>query len=111
LYIPSPWQEKKLGIGVLISAFPLYLFVSLFVFSGNVGLDNTELVEKLNSAVQQLLQQHVTTTRPDDVMHYSRILMLLPTLYGINCRMVENLFCKRINTDMQVLLKEMLQNL
>lgn len=79
--------------------------------SGNVGLDNTELVEKLNSAVQQLLQQHVTTTRPDDVMHYSRILMLLPTLYGINCRMVENLFCKRINTDMQVLLKEMLQNL
>lgn len=79
--------------------------------SGNVGLDDVELVDKLNSAVQQLLQQHVTSTRPDDVMHYSRILMLLPSLYGINCRMVENLFCKRINTDMQVLLKEMLQNL
>ncbi|XP_045163589.2 uncharacterized protein LOC123527919 [Mercenaria mercenaria] len=79
--------------------------------SGNVGLDDAELVEKLNSAVQQLLQQHVTSTRPNDVMHYSRILMLLPSLYGINCRMVETLFCKRINTDMQVLLKEMLQNL
>lgn len=79
--------------------------------SGNVNLDDPELVEKLNSAVQQLLHQHVTTMRPDDVMHYSKILMLLPSLYGINCRMVENLFCKRINTDMQVLLKEMLQNL
>lgn len=79
--------------------------------AGNAGLDDPELVEKLNSAVQQLLQQHVSATRPDDVMHYSRILMLLPSLYGINCRMVENLFCKRINTDMQVLLKEMLQNL
>ena len=87
------------------------MFSSLCLFSGNVGLDDPELVEKLNSAVQQLLQQHVAATRPDDVMHYSRILMLLPSLYGINCRMVENLFCKRINTDMQVLLKEMLQNL
>lgn len=88
--------------------FIIFLFC---IFSGNAGLDDPELVEKLNSAVQQLLQQHVTATRPNDVMHYSRILMLLPSLYGINCRMVENLFCKRINTDMQVLLKEMLQNL
>lgn len=79
--------------------------------SGNVGLDDPEIVEKLNSAVQQLLQQHVTSLRSGDAMSYSRILMLLPSLYGINCRMVENLFCKRINTDMQVLLKEMLQKL
>ncbi|KAL4221276.1 DNA hairpin binding [Mactra antiquata] len=79
--------------------------------SGNIGLDDSDLVEKLNAAVQQLLQQHIKSSRPNDVMHYSKILMLLPSLYGINCRMVENLFCKRINTDLQVLLKEMLQNL
>ncbi|WAR15074.1 7UP1-like protein [Mya arenaria] len=75
------------------------------------GLEDMNLVEKLNSAVQQLLQQHVSVTRPNDVMRHSKILMLLPSLYGINCKMVENLFCKRINTDMEVLLKEMLQEL
>nr|UJP31523.1 putative steroidogenic factor 1 [Macoploma tenta] len=81
--------------------------------SGYVGLDDTELIEKLNSAVQQLLQQHVTASRPGDVMHYSRILMCLPSLYGINCKMIEKLFCRRLssNLDMQVLLKEMLQTL
>ena len=81
--------------------------------SGHVGLDNPEIIEKLNAAVQQLLQQHVTTTRPDDAMHYSRILMCLPTLYGINCKMIENLFCHGIhpNIDIDVLLLEMLKNL
>lgn len=89
------------------------LRMSVLFNAGYVGLDKPELVEKLNSAVQQLLQQHVTATRPGDAMHYSRILMCLPSLYGINCKMVENLFCARINSnmDMEVLIKEMLQNL
>ena len=79
--------------------------------SGYVGLDMPELVDQLNSVVQQLLQQHVSNTRPDDVMHYSRLLMCLPALYGINCRMFENLFCKHLKADIEVLLKEMLQSL
>lgn len=79
--------------------------------AGYVGLDRPELVDQLNSVVQQLLQQHVSATRPDDVMHYSRLLMCLPALYGINCRMFENLFCKHLKTDTEVLLKEMLQTL
>ena len=51
-------------------------------------------------------------TRPSDVMHYSRLLMALPSLYGTNANMMETLFCKHIskNTDMEVLLKELLQN-
>lgn len=79
--------------------------------AGYVGLDRPELVDQLNSVVQQLLQQHVSATRPDDVMHYSRLLMCLPALYGINCRMFENLFCKHLKTDIEVLIKEMLQTL
>lgn len=79
--------------------------------AGYVGLDKPELVDQLNSVVQQLLQQHVSATRPDDVMHYSRLLMCLPALYGINCRMFENLFCKHLKADTEVLLKEMLQTL
>lgn len=69
-------------------------------------------MEQLNSLIQQLLQQHVQATRPDDVMHYSHLLLCLPTLYSINSKMIENLFCQHINgnMDMDVLLKEMLQS-
>lgn len=89
------------------------LRMSVLFNAGYAGLDKPELVERLSSAVHQLLQQHVRATRPCDVMHFSRILMSLPSLYGINCKMIENLFCARINSnmDMEVLLKEMLQKL
>ncbi|PVD36785.1 hypothetical protein C0Q70_03775 [Pomacea canaliculata] len=81
--------------------------------TGYVGLNRPDVVDSLNSVVQQLLQQHVRVSRPDDVMHYSRLLMCLPSLYGISSKMVERLFCRHINrnTDMEVLLKELLQNL
>lgn len=90
--------------------------LSLFCFvvrAGYVGLNRPDVVDSLNSVVQQLLQQHVRVSRPDDVMHYSRLLMCLPSLYGISSKMVERLFCRHINrnTDMEVLLKELLQNL
>jgi len=90
-----------------------FTYFPFFVFSGYVGLDRPDLVEQLNSLIQQLLQEHVRMTRPNDVMHYSRLLLCLPALYGINCKMIENLFCGHINgnMDLQVLLKEMLQNL
>lgn len=85
---------------------------SFCVFSsGYVGLSCPQLVDQLNSVVQQLLQQHVRVKRPTDVMHYSRLLMCLPSLYGTNAKMLETIFCKHIskNTDMEVLLKELLQ--
>lgn len=92
-----------------------YAFLRMLVLfnSGYVGLSRPDVVDSLNSVVQQLLQQHVRVARPDDVMHYSRLLMCLPSLYGISAKMVERLFCKHINsnTDMEVLLKELLQNL
>lgn len=86
---------------------------SLYYVSGYVGLDRPDQVEQLNSLIQQLLQEHARSTRPNDHLHYSRVLLCLPALYGINCKMIENLFCKHINgnMDIDVLLKEMLQNL
>ncbi|XP_069114438.1 protein dissatisfaction-like [Argopecten irradians] len=92
-----------------------YAFLRMAVLfnAGYVGLDRPGMVDQLNSLIQQLLQEHVRLVRPTDVMHYSRLLLLLPALYGINCKMIENLFCGHINgnMDMEVLLKEMIQNL
>ncbi|XP_060071297.1 protein dissatisfaction-like [Ylistrum balloti] len=92
-----------------------YAFLRMAVLfnAGYVGLDRPSMVDQLNSLIQQLLQEHVRLVRPTDVMHYSRLLLLLPALYGINCKMIENLFCGHINgnMDMEVLLKEMIQNL
>ncbi|KAK3105188.1 hypothetical protein FSP39_019256 [Pinctada imbricata] len=92
-----------------------YAFLRMAVLfnAGYSGLDRPEHVDQLNSLIQQLLKEHVQTSRPNDVMHYSRLLLCLPALYGINCKMIENLFCKHINgnMDIEMLLKEMLQNL
>lgn len=92
-----------------------YAFLRMAVLfnSGYVGLDRPDQVEQLNTLIQQLLQEHARSTRPNDHLHYSRVLLCLPALYGINCKMIENLFCKHINgnMDIDVLLKEMLQNL
>ncbi|ESO91339.1 hypothetical protein LOTGIDRAFT_105544 [Lottia gigantea] len=92
-----------------------YSFLRLLVLfnSGYIGLDRADIIDQLNSTVQQLLQEHVRLTRPNDVMHYSHLLLCLPTLYGTNSKMFETLFCQHItrNTDMEVLLKEMLQSI
>ncbi|XP_005110472.1 serine-rich adhesin for platelets [Aplysia californica] len=92
-----------------------YEFLRMLVLfnAGYVGLSCPQSIDQLNSVVQQLLQQHVRVMRPADVMHYSRLLMCLPSLYGTNSKMLETLFCKHIskNTDMEVLLKELLQNI
>ncbi|KAI8795883.1 photoreceptor-specific nuclear receptor, partial [Biomphalaria glabrata] len=92
-----------------------YEFLRMLVLfnAGYVGLSSPSTIDQLNSLVQQLLQQHVRIHRPKEVMHYSRLLMCLPSLFGTNSKMFETLFCKHINknTDMEVLLKELLQNL
>lgn len=92
-----------------------YAFLRMAVLfnSGYAGLERPSEVEQVNSLVQRLLQEHVRGSRPNDLMHYSKLLMCLPSLYGMNCKMIENLFCKHINgnMDIDVLLKEMLQNL
>ncbi|XP_052081746.1 protein dissatisfaction-like isoform X1 [Mytilus californianus] len=92
-----------------------YAFLRMAVLfnSGYAGIERPSDVEQINSLIQRLLQEHVRVSRPNDLMHYSKLLLCLPSLYGINSKMIENLFCKHINgnMDIDVLLKEMLQNL
>lgn len=69
------------------------------------------MVDQLNVVVSHLLKDHVDSRGLDDYMHFSKLLLSLPALYGTDSRMMENLFCTHIakNADMEVLLKEMLQ--
>jgi hypothetical protein len=78
-----------------------------------VGLSDPSTVDSFNSQIQQSLQQHVQSSRPSDVMHYSRLLMSLPSLYGISAKVVEKLFCKQLlnnapSHDMDVYLRGLL---
>ncbi|KAK7093337.1 photoreceptor-specific nuclear receptor-like [Littorina saxatilis] len=90
-----------------------YLRMLVLFNSSYVGLSEPSKVDSFNSQIQQSLQEHVQRTRQGDIMHYSRLLMCLPSLYGISAKMVEHLFCRHIDnnsaTDMDVLLKELLQ--
>ena len=77
-------------------------------------MENADYVETVNTYVRQSLQEHITSTRPgSDKLRYSQLLLCLPSLFGISPAVLETLFCKHItaNTDMEVLLKEMLQKL
>jgi hypothetical protein len=80
---------------------------------GYTGVENPQYIESISSYVRQSLQDHIRATRPSERLRYSHILLALPTLFGVNTKMVEKLFCKHISTnmDVEVLLKEMLQKL
>ncbi|BFZ23207.1 hypothetical protein BsWGS_26246 [Bradybaena similaris] len=88
-----------------------YAFFRMLVLfnSGYPGLSSPQKIDQISSVVQQLLQQHVHVSRPRDVMHYSRLLMCLPSLYSTNGKMFEALFCQHItkDMDMEVYLKEL----
>lgn len=85
----------------------VWLFCSCI--PGYPGLSSPQKIDQISSVVQQLLQQHVHVSRPQDVMHYSRLLMCLPSLYSTNGKMFEALFCQHIikDMDMEVYLKEL----
>ncbi len=89
-------------------------FAFLFsVLAGYFGVDNSEYIESVNTLVRQSLHRYIQRTQPDNKMRYSQILLLLPTLFSVNSKMMEKLFCRHIigQADMEVLLKEMLQKL
>ncbi|GAB1606077.1 putative uncharacterized protein DDB_G0288537 [Argonauta hians] len=90
-----------------------YLRMLVLFNAGYVGLEMASIVDSMNSYIQQKLQQHINTKHPTDHLRFSRVLMSLPSLYGINCKMVDNLFCRYIHgkTDVEVLLKDLLQDL
>lgn len=64
--------------------------------SGSRMLENVSLVEKANAEAQQHLQSLVQNCYPDDRLRYSKLLLSLYTLFGINCNMLESLFCRHL---------------
>lgn len=90
-----------------------YLRMLVLFNAGYVGLEKSSAVDSMNSHIQQHLQQHIHAKHPSEQIRFSRVLMCLPSLYGINCKMIDNLFCGFIHgkTDIEVLLKDMLQDL
>ena len=71
-------------------------YVCLVTFTGSRMLENASLVEKNNADAQQNLQSLVQYCYPDDRLRYSKLLLSLYTLFGINCNMLESLFCQHL---------------
>jgi hypothetical protein len=75
---------------------------------------NADFVDKVSTYVRQSLQDHLARSRPtpgESMRRYSTLLLSIHMLYGINCKMVENLFCQHILKDvagMDALLRDML---
>ena len=97
-------------------SFPTVLFPEKFlvlILSGYHDVENSEYIDSVNSLVRQSLQKYILSVHPTNKMRYSQLLLTLPALFGINCKMMENLFCRHIigDADMEVLLKEMLQKI
>ena len=63
-----------------------------------VGVQNTAAVDSFNAHVRRVLQAHVRRSQPADKLRYSSLLLCLPPLFGISCRMLEALFCRHIVT-------------
>ena len=75
---------------------------------------NADFVDKVNSYVRQSLQDHIAKVRPHEkIRRYSSLLLSIRLLYGINCKMVENLFCRHVLQDeetMETMLRNMLES-
>ncbi|XP_074655550.1 uncharacterized protein LOC141909086 isoform X2 [Tubulanus polymorphus] len=87
--------------------------ISILFHNDAAFLENLDLIERVRRNALGCLERHANAARRDDVMHYSKLLMSLPTLYSIEPKMVEHLFCRHItgNMDVAVFIKEMLKSL
>lgn len=85
-----------------------------------IGTEIPVYIENVNAYVRRSFQEHCTQHATDNgktatagKLRYSQLLLTLPSLFGISPKVMESLFCRHVsaNTDMEVLLKEMLQKL
>lgn len=67
--------------------------IYLYVFAGYDGLENADYVDDVNTYIRDDLQVHIRQSRPSEKLRYSNILLCLHTLFGINCKVVDTLFC------------------
>ena len=80
------------------------------VFTGYPGLTSGDFVDSVNDRVRKDLINHIRQNKPHEISRYSKILLCVHTLFGVNCKMVDSLFCSSKNTtvDTNALVKEML---
>ena len=73
-------------------------------------MENVDFVERISSSARQMLQDYVARTRPGDKLRYSHLLLCLHSLFGVNCGMVQTLFCKHVakNNDMDQHVEDMM---
>lgn len=103
--------RKCQSINLDTKEYHLVRMVTLF-HTGHSEIENTDFVDKVSNYVRQSLQDHIKETHTSEKLRYSNILLCLHTLYGVNCKMVQSLFCKQQvkSSDMDDFLKGMLQN-
>ena len=56
-------------------------------------MERPDLVSRLNTSARQDLTEIVSHAQPHDRLRCSRLLLALHTLFGVNCAMLEALFC------------------
>jgi len=55
-------------------------------------LERTNLVDQVNTDARQRLQDLIQRTHSAEKLRYSNVLLLLHTLFGIHCGMLQSLF-------------------
>jgi len=87
---------KCQGIGIRPSEYFFMRWIILFHVGAN-KLERGDDVANLNTAARQDLQEIITDSHPNDKLRYSRLLLALHTVFGVNCTMLESLFCAPLN--------------
>lgn len=88
-----------------------YIRKSALFHSGYDGLENGDYIDDVNTYIRDDLQVHIRNSRPNEKLRYSNILLCLHTLFGINCQVVDNLFClpRAKGLETRELLRDLLQ--
>jgi hypothetical protein len=88
--------SKCQTIGIRPSEYFFMRWIILFHAGAN-RLERGDIVASLNTAARQDLQEIIADSHPNDKLRYSKLLLALHTVFGVNCGMLEALFCAPLN--------------
>lgn len=86
---------KCQALNISSSEYDLMRVMTLF-HTGSHPLENSAAVERANAEAQQCLQSFIQQSYPNERLRYSKLLLTIYTLFGINCPMLEALFCHHL---------------
>ncbi|KAK7824914.1 hypothetical protein U0070_014120 [Myodes glareolus] len=79
-----------------------YLKAIVLFSPDHPGLENMELIEKLQEKAYVEFQDYITRTHPDDTYRLSRLLLRLPALRLMNATITEELFFKGLIGNVRI---------